>query len=96
MHVAFHLVSVHSAPFSDLGKAQQGGMVSWGLFCAMQGTRQRELWPDGGTPGLPGVPQTEQLLTQLSPDVAEVLSLFIGLGGVGDPSQEWGALHIVK
>lgn len=63
----------------------------------MQGTRQRELWRDGGTPGVPGVPQTgEQLLTQLSPDVAEVLSLFIGLSGVGDPSQGWGALHIVK
>lgn len=102
MHVAFHLVNVHSAPFLDLGEAQQGGAVSLGLFCAMQGTRQREFWRDGEVlppldTGVPGVLKTgEQLLTQLSPDVAEVLSLFIGLGGVGDPRWGWGALLIAK
>lgn len=96
MRVAFHLVNVHSAPFLDFGEAQQGGTVSSGMFCAMWGTRQRKLWRDWGVlpplgTGVPGVPKTgEQLLTQLSPDVAEVLSLFIGLGGVGDPSQGVG------
>lgn len=98
MHVAFHLVNVHSAPFLDFGEAQQGGMVCSGLFYTMQGTRLRELWRDGGVPpslgtGVLRVPHTgERLLTQISPDVAEVFSLFVGFGGVGGQSRGWGGL----
>lgn len=102
MRVAFHLVNVHSAPFLDFGEAQQGGTVSSGLFCAVRGTRQRKLWRDGGVlpplgTGVPGVPKTgEQLLTQLSPDVAEVLLCLLVWVVLGIQVRGWGVLHIAK